>query len=148
MEKDFDAWNEEKKYRDRRDLPADFFVHEGQVWWSVLGLNIGVEMDGKHDSFERPVIVLRVFNTDMILIVPLTSTLKRSPFYHRIRFRDEERSAVLSQLRVSSTKRLKRLMGSVSEEELLSIISGIIAILSKNETPPEAGNLETRRHGQ
>ena len=41
MEKDFDRWNEKKKYTHKREF-ADH-VHEREVWWSALGVNIGVE---------------------------------------------------------------------------------------------------------
>jgi hypothetical protein len=34
------------------------YVHEREVWGCSLGANIGVEADGKHDNFERPVLVL------------------------------------------------------------------------------------------
>ena len=62
MEKDFDRWNEKKKYTHKREF-ADH-VHEREVWWSALGVNIGVEIDGKHENFERPVLVVRKFNND------------------------------------------------------------------------------------
>ena len=28
---------------------------EGEVWWCVVGENIGIEMNGKGDVFSRPV---------------------------------------------------------------------------------------------
>ena len=64
MEKDFDRWNEKKKYTHKREF-ADH-VHEREVWWSALGVNIGVEIDGKHENFERPVLVVRKFNNDFV----------------------------------------------------------------------------------
>jgi hypothetical protein len=44
MQKDFDKWNEtKKKIHDRINTP---FFNEREVWWCVLGRNIGVEQDG------------------------------------------------------------------------------------------------------
>jgi DDE superfamily endonuclease len=37
----------------------------------------------KHDDFERPVLILRKFNRDAVLVVPLTSRPKENP-YHAI----------------------------------------------------------------
>ena len=57
MGKEFDRWNERKKVLHEADFGR--YVHEREVWWCALGVNIGVEADGKHENFERPVLVLR-----------------------------------------------------------------------------------------
>jgi mRNA interferase MazF len=56
MEKDFDRWNKKKKALNETDFTD--YVHEREVWWCALGVNVGLEADGKHDNFERPVLVL------------------------------------------------------------------------------------------
>ena len=61
-----------KIYAGRRNL-RNKFVKAGEVWWATLGYNIGVEVNGKKDNFSRPVIVLRVYSKEMVLILPLTS---------------------------------------------------------------------------
>ena len=33
-----------------------------EIWWASLGQNIGVEINGKNDNFERPVVIIKVFN--------------------------------------------------------------------------------------
>jgi mRNA interferase MazF len=75
------------------------------VWWCALGINVGVEADGKHDNFERPVMVLRKFNRDAILVVPLTSRTKDNPYHAPFQHQGETFSAVVSQIRLISTKR-------------------------------------------
>ncbi|MDK2948964.1 MAG: hypothetical protein PWQ56_129 [Patescibacteria group bacterium] len=45
MEKSFDEWNEDKKKLNK--LNSKFFLHEREVWWCSLGVNIGYEADGK-----------------------------------------------------------------------------------------------------
>jgi mRNA interferase MazF len=106
MRKDFDRWNEKKKTLN--EVTFSDYVHEREVWWCALGINVGVEADGKHDNFERPVLVIRKFNTDAVLVVPLTSRVKKNPYHAVFKHDGETFSAVVSQIRLVSTKRLLR----------------------------------------
>ncbi len=72
--KDFDTWNNQKKSLDLRLLPEDFFFLEGEVWWAAIGVNIGHETDGKNDLHERPILVLKNINNDLLWALPITST--------------------------------------------------------------------------
>jgi mRNA interferase MazF len=108
MAKDFDRWNTRKKRLHKSIFTR--YVHEREVWWCALGINIGVEADGKHDNFERPVLVLRKFNRDAVLIVPLTSRAKPNPYQWPFRHEEKLFAAVFSQMRLISTKRLLRKM--------------------------------------
>lgn len=84
MQKDFNAWNEQKK---NIDLSADtyseptLYPKEGEVWMSVLGKNIGFEQNGGADNFSRPFLVVKKFNNHMFWIVPLSSKQKSLNFY-------------------------------------------------------------------
>ena len=106
--KDFDGWNEKQKVIDK--LAANSFFHEREVWWCSLGVNIGSEQDGKNESFERPVIVLRKINKDLLLIAPLTTSLHKNESNHRVTFKRTglESQIIISQIRVISSKRLIR----------------------------------------
>ena len=55
--------------------------HEREVWWCSLGANIGFEQDGGGEDFERPVVILKKFNLDACLIVPLTARPKKGIGY-------------------------------------------------------------------
>jgi len=112
--KDFDRWNGEKKKLHASEREVLF--HEREIWWCSLGVNIGCEQDGKHDSFERPILVLRKFNNDMVLGVPLSTRLKKNPYYIIFTHEGEEFSALISQVRLISTKRLKRSMYKMSSD--------------------------------
>ena len=46
----------------------------------------------------------------MVLAIPMTTTVKRTPYHFVIPYNDTEVALVLSQLRLVSTKRLKRRM--------------------------------------
>lgn len=119
MDKDFDGWNEIKKQTNKSAFTD--FVHAREVWWCALGTNIGFEQDGKHDTFERPILVLRKFNKDVVLAVPLTTSIKRNPYNVIFMHEGEEFSALISQVRLISTKRLKRRMYQMSS----NIFNGI-----------------------
>ena len=59
--KDFDKWNKRKKKIDYNNT-KNILPKIKEVWWLSIGLNVGVEEDGKNSNFERPVLVVRVFN--------------------------------------------------------------------------------------
>lgn len=106
MEKDFDKWNKKKK--DIHKSVFSDFVHTREVWWCSLGVNIGFEQDGKHNFFERPVLIIKKFNRDVVLIAPITSQVKHNKYYVTFIHNDEQYSVIISQLRLLSTKRLRR----------------------------------------
>ncbi len=108
MDKDFDGWNEIKKQTHK--VVFTDFVHAREVWWCALGTNVGSEQDGKRDTFERPILVLRKFNKDMVLAVPLSTRIKKNPYNVIFTHEGQEYAALISQVRLISTKRLKRRM--------------------------------------
>ncbi|MES2059625.1 MAG: type II toxin-antitoxin system PemK/MazF family toxin [Patescibacteria group bacterium] len=108
MQKDFDTWNQKKKQIQLCEFTD--YVHEREVWWCSLGVNIGFEQDGKHEHFERPILIIKKFNKDVVLVVPLSSQMKDNKYHVNIVHNDENFSAIISQLRLISTKRLLRKM--------------------------------------
>jgi mRNA interferase MazF len=114
--KDFDQWNRLKKALDRRERYP--FASPGEIWWCALGLNVGIEINGKHEHFERPVVILRAYNTEMLKAVPLTTRPKRGKFYFEVKAEGIESYAVLTQGRVISARRLLRKVGKLDSEQL------------------------------
>jgi len=106
MEKNFDSWNTEKKKIHETEFNG--FVHEREIWWCVLGFNVGDEEDGKNDKFERPVLVLKKFNRKIVLTVPLTTKVKENPYYFPFTHEGVKFAVIFSQLRLLSTNRLTR----------------------------------------
>ena len=133
MEKDFDGWNVVKQRRHGIVAPPQF--REGQVWRVAVGINIGDELNGKHTTFERPVLVLRKFNKMVFLGVPLTTkptqVIARYPkYYFDLGDRDGLRSCLsLTQLRLFSANRLLQRATSLNSEKLHSIRKAVSAIL-------------------
>jgi mRNA interferase MazF len=128
MSKDFDRWNEAKKTIDRAKFVK--FVHAREVWWCSLGVNVGSEQDGGRDTFERPVLVLRKFNKDTVLIVPLTGSAKRTPYHVAVRHARIDYAAVISQLRLVSTKRLTRLLYQMDPAVYASVVRAVQAMVA------------------
>lgn len=129
FEKNFDFWNKEKKQVDKTELGYDVFYHSREVWWCAVGLNIGVETDGKHQNFERPILVIRKFNRDMFWGTPLTSSEKIGVFFQKITHEGGVSWAVLSQIKTFSTKRLLRKIGRISEDEFEMIHNKLRSLL-------------------
>jgi mRNA interferase MazF len=138
MKKDFDGWNEVKKATHENSVVRESFPKEREIWWCSVGVNIGVETDGKHDTFERPVLIVRVFNQEMLWAIPVTSTMKDSPFYYPFLFKNEERSLILTQIRVLSTKRLRRQVDVLPEKDFERVIE-ILTRLIKAEPLHKGG---------
>ena len=93
------------------------YAYPREVWWCAVGVNIGVEIDGKHDNFERPVLVLRVYNKETLLILPLTGKTKDDQFHCRVRSGSRDFWVKLTQTRVISNKRLIRKIDVIPTEE-------------------------------
>ena len=129
MQKNFDKWNEIKKNINTK--PDNFGVHEREIWWVSLGVNIGVEINGKHKSFERPVLVLRKFNRQMVWILPTTSQCGDKRFYERYVFNNREYFVVLTQPRTVSTKRFIRKIGMMPKSDFERIKQLVVNFLNK-----------------
>ena len=136
--KDFDLWGKYKKAVEKTEEIKLF--HEREVWWCVLGLNIGSEQDGKGFLFQRPVLVVKKFNNRVLWVVPITHTHKMNPYYYLLpEWGDGASAAVLSQLKLISNKRLIRKFGVLPVEEFDNVIEKlkhIFPISKQNETPP------------
>jgi len=118
--KNFDNWNKKKKdidYNIKNILPA-----KRQVWWISVGLNIGVEEDGKNSNFERPVLVIKVFSRQCFLGIPITSSNKiNKRYYFPIEHKNNKYFLILSQIRLFSTKRLSRKIFKINSQKFIKI---------------------------
>lgn len=135
MRRDYVAWYKLKAEIEYKRKAPEF--SERDVWWCSIGANIGFEEDGKNDDFERPVLVIRKFNKELFVGVPLTSKRKDNKFYHHVTVADKESAVILSQQRALSSKRLLRKVGRVGQEDF-SIIIDKVNVLLKNAAPAKA----------
>ncbi len=125
--KDFDNWNKNKKEIDEISLNKNF--SERDVWFIKMGLNVGFEQDGKGEEYLRPVLILKKFNKTVFLGIPLTKVGKKLPFYHTFKFKGENSTAILSQVRLFDTKRLKFRYGKVSKFDFKGVKEKLIELI-------------------
>lgn len=136
MEKDFDSWNSLKK--EINDNQRALLFKERDVWWCSIGLNVGHEENGKSKFFTRPVLVIRKFNSNIFLGVPLTSQVKKNKYYYKLSINGKSGCAMLSQLKIISSRRLRKRMEELPVRQFNQIrqkLSDII--LGKNLSAPD-----------
>jgi mRNA interferase MazF len=120
--KDFDRWNEKKKKMDQRVMGNPLFVSAREVWWCSVGVNVGSEIDGKNEHFERPILVIRIFSQDGFLGIPLTSKDKGHRYAVPVCHEKGMSFANTSQLRLFSKKRMLRKIGMVEMGDFKKVL--------------------------
>lgn len=110
-DKEFFLWNAKKIKIEKRTIVPQY--NQREVWWCSLGVNIGHEEDGKNEEFERPVLILKKFNKNIFIGLPMTSTNKNLPFYFPYSIHDRRGSVILSQPRILSSRRLNRRISKI-----------------------------------
>ena len=128
MKKDFDEWNSEKKKVEEYHRAP---VKTGEVYWCRIGLNIDVEQDGKGDNFMRPVIILKKFSDQIVLVIPLTTKNHKGDWYIDLSIDNKDVQGVLNQIRPIDTKRLLSSMGQIGRTEVTKIITAYYEIIKK-----------------
>lgn len=120
MDKDFEGWGIKKKeiHYSNKTIP---FFNEREVWWCSLGINIGQEQDGKNNDYQRPVLILRKFNKDVLWIMSISSKVKNNPYNFAVKNDRGNQTVILTQLRLVSSRRLIKKMRTISEDEFKKI---------------------------
>lgn len=119
--KKFDEWSKQKQKMDTYETRDSLYIKEREVWWISVGVNVGAEIDGKNELFERPVLIFRKIGREQFYGLPLTGKDKTGPFYRSVHYGDFVGNVCLSQLRVFSTKRLIRKIGVINEDEFIEL---------------------------
>jgi mRNA interferase MazF len=113
--KDFTNWIKKKESLDQKEHDRNLFIYQREVWWCSMGVNVGVEIDGKNENFERPVLVIKKFNGLMFWGIPLTSKHKTNDYVIEVKHEKGTSYANIAQLRLFSTKRILRKVGVISK---------------------------------
>lgn len=123
--KDFENWNTEKQKIHQRINDKNFWFENREIWWCSFGINIGVEIDGKSQNFDRPALIIKVFNREGLYVLPITTKDKIDKFHFQLKGCGEKEigfnSVVLTQLKFISSKRLFRKIGIVSKSDFQKI---------------------------
>jgi mRNA-degrading endonuclease toxin of MazEF toxin-antitoxin module len=122
--KDFFGWHFKKKVINEKTTRP--IVKTGSVWVCNFGLNIGYEIDGKEPDFVRPALVLLGFDNGGGIVLPLTTSKKKSRFLVSI---DLNSRANLTQVRYLDSKRFKRPLHIVDKSVLRRIIDDFCELL-------------------
>ncbi|MBI2436374.1 MAG: type II toxin-antitoxin system PemK/MazF family toxin [Candidatus Magasanikbacteria bacterium] len=107
-------------YNDEKEI----YFREKEIWWVALGKNIGYEVDGKNELFERPVIIIKKYSGGMCFVLPISTQIKNpKPWYHFILFIEGEKRAVnITQGRTISSRRLLRKKGILDNVQFTKLV--------------------------
>jgi mRNA interferase MazF len=137
---EFNQWNTQKQTLHFRE--AKFNFRAGQIWWCALGKNIGFEEDGKHDTFERPVLILRKIKHDLLLVAPLTSVIREGNYFYTLsNYHGQVSQVLLAQIRAISANRLLRYVREIPRGQLMEAKRAMSQLFEKNETSAKRRNL-------
>jgi len=126
--KNFDEWNNTKKLLEK-NIENFLQINEKEIWWSSLGVNLGDEEDGKNSNFERPILIIKKFNNKVVWILPLSTQSGNPKYYFSLEPKETKSYVILSQLRLISIKRLRRMIRKISSKQFDEIRKGIIGFL-------------------
>jgi mRNA-degrading endonuclease toxin of MazEF toxin-antitoxin module len=132
MNKDFWNWNKFKvNLNNKYQIP---YFREREIWFCSLGINIGSEQDGKNLLFERPVLILKKFNSALFWGLPITSKIKTGKYYYIFNVGQAPKCCVLSQIRLMDAKRLSRKYMTLGLQQINEIKDALIGLI---KDPPD-----------
>ena len=76
-------------------------------------------------NFERPMLIIKKFNADMVWVLPLTTKEKQNKYHYKLEHETIKSWVILSQIKTISTKRLLRKIGSISELDFIEVIERV-----------------------
>jgi mRNA interferase MazF len=124
----YDNWNNLKKVLNR--ATKNKFFKSGQIWWCIIGKNVGSEVYGKSALFSRPILVYKKFSTNLFLGIPLTSKQKSGTWYISFDFKQNKMIAMMYQIRIFDQKRLTNYIGQIKDTEMEKIKTGFLDLFS------------------
>ena len=117
--KNFKDWLCRKEKIEKEKAVKRF--RNGEIRWVSLGVNIGAEIDGKGESFNRPCVLVSFSSDSLALVFPMSSKIKNLPGYVKIKIKEEEVSVCIHQAKVISTKRIFERITTISEDKLTTL---------------------------
>lgn len=105
----------------------------GKIWWCAIGENVGAEINGKGESFARPVLILKKLSHLNFMGIPLTFQPHEGTWYAQFVFKDKLQVAALAQARSISVSRLYKKMGEVPKSDLEKVREAFLKLYSENK---------------
>ena len=117
QEKTFKEWNLEKEKLDKSKKIRTF--REGEIWYISMWKNIWFEENWKWDLFLRPILVLKKFNKNIFIWIPLTTVVKEDIFHYSFVSTSWKTSyAILSQIKLLDSKRFFRKIWNIKFKDM------------------------------
>ena len=110
---------------------------ERDIWWASIGINIGFEEDGKHEKFIRPVLVLKKFNRELFLGIPMSTKLKDNRYYIPVTVKGKTVSVLISQIRVFSAKRIQDKLAELDKGDFERVKNEVVKMISFSPLPKQ-----------
>lgn len=127
MQKDFNDWHKLKtKLQETED---NLFFNVKDVWVCSVGLNLGDEEDGKNENYERPVLIIKKFNSKLFLALPITGSAKVNPYYYQFEYKGTPSSVILSQIRLLDKKRLLRKATVFPDDDFVEVMKRLKKVI-------------------
>lgn len=138
-EKIFEQWSFYKQQLDARDI-SRLYYKEREIWFCSIGINVGWEEDGKNETFDRPVIILKKYWPSLFLGVPCSSADSRHARLYKIQEADAEFLVLISQMRVFDARRLRRRIYKINRASYEILMSEVYGWLQNKRSRLSAGS--------
>ena len=106
-------------------------ISEGDLYWCMVGENVGVEVGGKNLLFTRPVIVLKKFGRLGFFGIPTTTKERTGSWYVTFVHQGVRETAMLSQARIFSFKRLGKKMGTLDGSDFKKVKEAYLRLFTE-----------------
>ncbi|MCD4755997.1 type II toxin-antitoxin system PemK/MazF family toxin [bacterium] len=121
-------WNEIKKDLSQNNHKTPFYK-DSDIWWLSIGYNMGCEVYGKGKDYARPVLVIKKFNQYSFIGIPLSTKVKDDKYHTPITVKNKTVSALTSQVRTFSTKRLLYKIIELDEKDYRKVVDNVVALI-------------------
>jgi mRNA interferase MazF len=135
--KRFRRWLSVSEKLEENDNTPPLFK-EGEIWWCHIGENIGTEICGKGEMFDRPVLIIRKLDKQSFIGLPILGKTKKGDWYVPIQVQDREVSVFLAQVKYLDYRRMDNLITTVGETEFQEISSRFIDFMTINIPRPSS----------
>ncbi len=115
---------------------------EGEIWWCMVGENVGIEMGGKGDFFTRPILIFKKLSKDGFLGIPMSTQDKSGTWYVKVKQSGENVTVVLSQTKVFSSRRLYAKIGELDDVDCAKVGDAFFKLFTHSNqkfSPPSGG---------
>lgn len=130
--REYDLWIKFKEILNLLNIKLPF--SEKEIWWVSFGINIGIEINGKGEYFERPAVIIKRFNILHAWVLPISRVDNLKDGIHvsiKHNLLELNSVVVLSQIQTISNERLLRYIGRVSDQEFKNIKDALYIIIKK-----------------